>query len=473
MVGVIEIPTTSREENRGPRRRRLPKSRDRWSRPNSGRRRVARTSATHTPDANWQAIEVRTNGTAASDVTSQTLWSAAYINAPILQDSFTSGTIQPNSRIYFLHDANWDTTAVVGYDSTTGTWDVVQRYVYSPYGSLTILNADFSTPPSGTVPITDYLYQGMSLDPVTGLYNERNRNYSPSLGAWTSQDPLNYINGANTYQFVESDPVGMVDAEGTRFSIYGGSTQTVLELVNKALSSNILSLKTQVRARYQAGDTAKIWAEMSGTFYGRSSGSGLSSYDLALIYGLDFKTRSGASISSMFREQLSSGAGGPTSSAGLSLLQPLGNGSSLGAGATAEYGPGGYAFSAYQRLTESIGGLKTNVNIGESGSSNGPSMLSPSLSASMPIGTSPISIGASAGADYYPGSGAFFGHVSGYIAAKLQCPATSFIANIINSVNLSLRFGVEQDFGSSSHGLRSPGSSFPGTTVSADLVGTQ
>ena len=194
MVGLIEIPTTSR----GPRRRRLPKSRDRWSRLVYVRRRNAHTSATRTPDANWQAIEVRTNGTAASDVTSQTLWSAAYINAPILQDSFTSGTIQPNSRIYFLHDANWDTTAVVGYDSTTGTWDVVQRYVYSPYGSLTILNADFSTPPSGTVPMTDYLYQGMSLDPVTGLYYERNRNYSPSLGVWTSQDPLQYINGANT-----------------------------------------------------------------------------------------------------------------------------------------------------------------------------------------------------------------------------------------------------------------------------------
>ena len=57
--------------------------------------------------------------------------------------------------------------------------------------------------------------------------------------------------------------------------------------------------------------------------------------------------------------------------------------------------------------------------------------------------------------------------------ADFSTPATSFIANIINSVNLSLRFGVEQDFGSSSHGLRSPGSSFPGATVSADLVETQ
>jgi RHS repeat-associated protein len=58
-------------------------------------------------------------------------------------------------------------------------------------------------------PLVNNLYQGMTLDAVTGLYDERNRNYSPTPGRWTSQDPLGYINGANTYQFVESSPVGL------------------------------------------------------------------------------------------------------------------------------------------------------------------------------------------------------------------------------------------------------------------------
>ena len=159
MVGLIEIPTTSREENRGRRFR---------------------------------------------------------------TDQQTAGFSPADFGTRRLHDANWDTTAVVGYDATSGTWNVVQRYVYSPYGTLTILNADFSTPAAGTQPMTDYLYQGMSLDPVTGLYYERNRNYSPSLGVWTSQDPLQYINGANTYQFVGSDPVGMVDPGGT-LRLYPGT----------------------------------------------------------------------------------------------------------------------------------------------------------------------------------------------------------------------------------------------------------
>ncbi len=165
-------------------------------------------------DANWQAIETRTNGTAASNVTSQMVWSAAYINAAVLQDSYSGGVIQPNSRLYFTQDANWDTTAVIGYDSTTQTWGVVQRYVYSPYGTITVLNADWSTPPTGTQPLVNNLYQGMTLDAVTGLYYERNRDYSPSLGRWMEQDPAQFINGANTYQFVNSSPAGNVDAEG-------------------------------------------------------------------------------------------------------------------------------------------------------------------------------------------------------------------------------------------------------------------
>ena len=88
-----------------------------------------------------------------------------------------------------------------------------------PTGDTTILNADFSTPPAGTQPISDYLYQGMTLDAVTGLYYERNRNYSPSLAVWTSQDPAGYVNGANTYQFIESNPVDETDAAGLKFVI--------------------------------------------------------------------------------------------------------------------------------------------------------------------------------------------------------------------------------------------------------------
>ena len=67
---------------------------------------------------------------------------------------------------------------------------------------------------SGAHRMVQNLYQGMLQDPVTGLYYERARWYSPSLGTWISQDPLQYINGANTYQFVMGNPVGHTDLGG-------------------------------------------------------------------------------------------------------------------------------------------------------------------------------------------------------------------------------------------------------------------
>ena len=54
----------------------------------------------------------------------------------------------------------------------------------------------------------------MTLDAVTGLYDERFRNYSPSLGTRISQDPAGYIDGASTYQYEVGGPVGSVDPNG-------------------------------------------------------------------------------------------------------------------------------------------------------------------------------------------------------------------------------------------------------------------
>ena len=166
-------------------------------------------------DSQWQAIETRTNGTANNNVTSQMVWSAAYINAAILQDPWGGGNIALEGQTYFLQDANWNTVAVIMPNLGPGpAWFVGQRYVYSPYGNATILNADWSEAPSGETPAVDNLYQGMTLDSVTGLYYARSRNYSPSLGRWINQDPAGYINGANTYQFVMSNPVGNLDPLG-------------------------------------------------------------------------------------------------------------------------------------------------------------------------------------------------------------------------------------------------------------------
>ena len=68
-------------------------------------------------------------------------------------------------------------------------------------------------------PLVNNLYQGMTLDAVTGLCDERARDYSPSLGRWMEEDPAQFINGANTYQFVDSSPVGNVGAQGNSAAV--------------------------------------------------------------------------------------------------------------------------------------------------------------------------------------------------------------------------------------------------------------
>ena len=99
----------------------------------------------------------------------------------------------------------------------------------------------------------------MALDPVTGLYNERARWYSPSLGTWISQDPLSYVNGANTYQFVGGNPAANRDPKG--LTVVGvGITGTVdagpMDLSGGASilsDSNTISLAITVGAGFVSG----------------------------------------------------------------------------------------------------------------------------------------------------------------------------------------------------------------------------
>jgi hypothetical protein len=53
------------------------------------------------------------------------------------------------------------------------------------------------------------------------------------LGTWTSQDPLQYINGVNTYQFVMSNPVGNVDPIGEAHAGSGGGDRHDRQWDNK------------------------------------------------------------------------------------------------------------------------------------------------------------------------------------------------------------------------------------------------
>jgi RHS repeat-associated protein len=110
-------------------------------------------------------------------------------------------------RLYALQDANYNVVALV---NTSGT--VVERFDYSPYGTVTVLSA------SGVQTTDQYAwqigFQGGWTDPITGLINFQQRHYDPTTGTWTTEDPAGYMNGMNLYQFVGSNPATMIDPLG-------------------------------------------------------------------------------------------------------------------------------------------------------------------------------------------------------------------------------------------------------------------
>ena len=78
-----------------------------------------------------------------------------------------------DERIYVQQDANWNVTALV---DVTGT--VVERYIYDPYGGVTILTGSWDSR-ANTSYSWVYLHQGGRYDWNTGLYQFRYREYSP------------------------------------------------------------------------------------------------------------------------------------------------------------------------------------------------------------------------------------------------------------------------------------------------------
>ncbi len=59
----------------------------------------------------WQVIEERQNGTSGSDVSQQYVWSLANIDALVLRDTYSGGTI--SQRLYAVQDANDNVVALV------------------------------------------------------------------------------------------------------------------------------------------------------------------------------------------------------------------------------------------------------------------------------------------------------------------------------------------------------------------------
>ncbi len=106
-------------------------------------------------------------------------------------------------------DANFNVTALLNNSGA-----VVERYVYDPFGTATVLNAAWSVIGSSAY-AWQHLHQGGKLDAFSGLVHFRNRDYSTSLGRWVSLDPIRFQAGdVNLYRYVGNNAVNALDPLG-------------------------------------------------------------------------------------------------------------------------------------------------------------------------------------------------------------------------------------------------------------------
>ncbi|QDU44544.1 tRNA3(Ser)-specific nuclease WapA precursor [Symmachiella dynata] len=165
-------------------------------------------------DEFWRVLEVRkeTSGTEDEDPLETYVWHPYYIDSLLLRD-YDSNTDGTSERHYYMQDANANVTAI-----TDNAGTVLERYHYTPYGEIAVLDPDFSADADNTSDVANSTaYTGRLFDRETGLYYYRNRYYHPQVGVFITRDPLGYVNDSfDQYEYVSSAPLSSQDPLGLK-----------------------------------------------------------------------------------------------------------------------------------------------------------------------------------------------------------------------------------------------------------------
>ena len=151
----------------------------------------------------WQVVEERVDG----DCERQYVWGLRYIDDLVLRDRDTDENGSLEERLYAVQDANWN---IVALANSSGA--IQERFIYSAYGTPSVLNADFTAKAAGTAFDWEFLFTGRRLDGESGLMYYRYRVYHPGVGRFISRDPAE--GDLNLYRYVSNGPISFVDPSG-------------------------------------------------------------------------------------------------------------------------------------------------------------------------------------------------------------------------------------------------------------------
>ncbi|MDP9175784.1 MAG: hypothetical protein M3O30_18235 [Planctomycetota bacterium] len=162
------------------------------------------------------------SGSTTPVVQDQQVWGIAFVNELVLRDDNSTGSTSTGSygksgsgldeRLYAEQDANYNVTSLT---DTNG--NVVQRYMYDPYGNVTVMNYTWS------VSLDQFNWtimdQGGMWDPNIKQYffniGGMGRNYDPATGRWGQQDRAGYAaSGSDLYLGFGGNPATLVDPLG-------------------------------------------------------------------------------------------------------------------------------------------------------------------------------------------------------------------------------------------------------------------
>ncbi len=187
---------------------------------------------------NWDLVEER--DAADAEI-------AHYVRGAMIDEILTKVTTA--GAIYYQHDSLGNVTQLT---DSTGT--VVEKYSYDIFGAPTILAPDSSILTSSAYS-NRFMFTGREFIQEIGLYDYRNRMYSPEWGRFLQTDPLRFGgDDVNLYRYVSNNPVNEVDPWGLKWV----STGKVNPSKNTIVAGKDGTIKTQYSNQNPKGTSQDV-----------------------------------------------------------------------------------------------------------------------------------------------------------------------------------------------------------------------
>jgi RHS repeat-associated protein len=165
--------------------------------------------------------------------------------------------ITASGPAYYHHDGLGSTIALTGENG-----ELLESYRYDAFGGVTVYGSSGSALPASPRG-NRFLFTGREWLGQAGIYDYRNRVYSPGLGRFLQADPIRFSAGdVNIYRYVGNGPVNWIDPLGlinwsTIGSAFEGKIGFGLGLEAKG---KISKLEVGAGLRYSIGS----WGNLSG-----------------------------------------------------------------------------------------------------------------------------------------------------------------------------------------------------------------